>query len=109
MAAVFLLHFFLQTKNGTFSPAEEVAIHNDAAYEDCGAVLEDFDGDKDLDLVVISGGNDLPMNDPGYMTRYYTNNGSGSFTREARFPTIRTNAGAVLALDYDNDNRNVPV
>jgi hypothetical protein len=95
---------FIQNKKGEFSAVDEPAIKNDAAYEDCGAVFEDFDGDKDLDLVVISGGNDLPMNDPGYMARYYTNDGKGSFSRDAKFPTVRTNAGSVLAFDYDHDN-----
>jgi hypothetical protein len=93
----------LQSKDNTFEIQNQPAISSDSMYEDCGAVLEDFDGDHDLDLVVISGGNDLPNNDNGYMARYYTNDGHGAFTRENKFPVIRTNAGAVLAFDYDND------
>ncbi|HXR80873.1 MAG TPA: ASPIC/UnbV domain-containing protein, partial [Saprospiraceae bacterium] len=84
---------FLQTKTGSFASQSEPAIKNDSLYEDCGAVLEDFDGDNDLDLVVISGGNDLPNNDNGYMTRYYTNDGHGQFAKDSHFPIIRTNAG----------------
>ena len=95
---------FLQTKTGSFASQSEPAIKNDSLYEDCGAVLEDFDGDNDLDLVVISGGNDLPNNDNGYMTRYYTNDGHGQFAKDSHFPIIRTNAGAVLAFDFDQDN-----
>lgn len=93
----------LQNQNGTFTSSKNSALANDAAFEDCGSVLEDLDGDGDLDLVVISGGNAAQMNDPLYMTRYYTNDGKGIFTRSADFPIIRTNAGAILAIDYDGD------
>jgi len=95
--------FLLQNKDGKFSSADESVIRNDSMYEDCGAVLEDFDGDQDLDLLVISGGNDLPNNDAGYMSRFYTNDGKGTFTRDSHFPIVRTNAGAILAFDYDGD------
>jgi len=93
----------VQTNQSTFSVQSEPAIRNDSTFEDCGAVLEDFDGDKDLDLMVASGGNDLPNNDNGYMARYYTNDGHGNFTRDNHFPIVRTNAGAILAFDYDGD------
>ncbi|HJW30838.1 MAG TPA: VCBS repeat-containing protein, partial [Saprospiraceae bacterium] len=93
----------LQGKNGTFSSAPEPTLDNDKAYEDCGVVMADFDGDQDLDLMVASGGNALPLNDPGYLTRYYINDGKGNFTREIKFPIVRTNAGSILAYDYDND------
>ncbi len=94
----------VQSKESTFSVQNEPAIHNDSMFEDCGALLEDFDGDHDLDLIVVSGGNDLPNNDDGYMARYYINDGHGAFTRDTHFPIIRSNAGAVLAFDYDQDN-----
>ncbi|HEX5112347.1 MAG TPA: VCBS repeat-containing protein, partial [Saprospiraceae bacterium] len=92
-----------QTKESSFISQSEPGIRSDSMFEDCGAVLEDFDGDHDLDLVVISGGNDLPNNDNGYITRYYLNDGRGLFLKDSHFPVIRTNAGAVLAFDFDND------
>ncbi len=94
---------FIQTPDETFLETKQNAFVQDAIYEDCGAVFEDFDGDQDMDLMVVSGGNDLALNDPGYMTRYYSNDGKGGFTRDPKFPIIRTNAGAVLAMDYDRD------
>lgn len=96
--------FLVQTKGNKFEVQNQAAIKNDSLYEDCGSLLQDFDGDHDLDLVVISGGNDLPNNDEGYMSRYYTNDGHGSFTRDNNFPILRTNAGAVVAFDFDQDN-----
>ncbi len=92
-----------QNQNGTFSALHIPAFTNDSLYEDCGSVMEDFDGDGDLDLLVISGGNSFNPNDLEYLTRYYTNDGNGSFQRVNNFPIIRTNAGAVLATDLDGD------
>ncbi len=94
---------FFQTAEGILKPATVSAIQSDAAYEDCGAVVGDFDSDQDNDLVVISGGNDLPDGDQGYLIRYYRNDGKGNFSRENRFPVLPVNAGAVVSFDYDRD------
>lgn len=95
---------FLQRADGTFSPTPEASLVADQHFEDCGAVFGDFDADGDADLVVISGGNALPENDPGYLVRCYRNDGNSGFTRDNAFPLIRTNAGAILAVDYDGDS-----
>jgi hypothetical protein len=94
---------YIQTKEKSFVRAVIPAFVNDSIYEDCGAILKDMDGDGDNDLVVISGGSSFKVNDLTYMTRYYVNDGKGSFSRSADFPLIRTNAGAMLAIDYDQD------
>jgi hypothetical protein len=94
---------FIQNANGMFKDVPVAAFIQDSIYEDCGSVLKDFDQDGDQDLMVISGGNAFPLNDPKYMCRYYINDGKGQFNRSADFPVIRTNAGAILAVDYDGD------
>ncbi|MEO5907085.1 MAG: FG-GAP-like repeat-containing protein, partial [Saprospiraceae bacterium] len=95
--------FFIQQSDNNFVRQSGTSLENDAGYEDCGAIIEDLDKDGDNDLMVISGGNAFKLNDPGYMTRYYLNDGKGNFNRSLDFPIIRTNAGAILALDYDSD------
>ncbi len=95
---------FTQTGNNTFIASTNPVFKNDAIYEDCGSILEDMDGDGDKDLVVVSGGSSFKVNDQEYMSRYYVNDGKGSFSRSVELPVIRTNAGAVLAFDYDKDN-----
>ncbi len=95
---------FNQTSNGTFRISSNPVFQHDSIYEDCGSVLADMDGDGDLDLVVISGGNSFNVNDANYMSRYYVNDGKGNFSRAIDFPIIRTNAGAILAFDFDKDN-----
>ena len=101
--AGFPASILLQNASGSFTDIPEHAFALDAAFESCGSVLEDFNGDGDLDLAVVSGGNASPENAPEYMVRLYDNDGKGQFTRLADFPDIRTNAGAILALDFDQD------
>ena len=94
---------FLQNAQNEFVKSTAASFKNDAIHEDCGSVLEDMDADGDLDLIVISGGSSFNNNDPAYLTRYYINDGKGGFDKSPNFPIIRTNAGAVLAFDYDGD------
>ncbi|MBP6680670.1 MAG: CRTAC1 family protein [Saprospiraceae bacterium] len=95
---------FVQKPDNSFVSMPSPIFVNDAVYEDCGGQFDDFDGDGDQDLIVISGGNAFNQNALEYMTRYYLNDGKGSFSRAANFPIIRTNAGAILAVDIDQDN-----
>jgi hypothetical protein len=94
---------FIQHADATFSVLDVPALTNDSVFEDCGAVMEDFDLDSDLDLIVVSGGNAMPANAQEYSTRYYRNDGKGGFERAIEFPVISINAGAVLAIDIDGD------
>ncbi len=94
---------FMQNKNGGFQKAAIPVIERDAAFEDCGSVLEDFDQDGDLDILVISGGSEKPDNAKEYSVREYINDGSGAFSAQNDFPDIKTNAGAVKAFDFDGD------
>jgi len=94
----------IQNADGSFTEKVVPAFVQDAAFEDCGSVLEDLDGDKDLDLVVVSGGNTAEANSTAYQTRYYLNDGKGEFSRVTDFPDIRTNAGVVSVSDFDLDN-----
>ncbi|MDQ3015567.1 MAG: CRTAC1 family protein [Bacteroidota bacterium] len=95
---------FFQNANATFTMLTPEVLKKDAGYEDCGSVIQDFDQDGDGDLLVISGGNAFDVNDPLYMTRLYLNDGKGNLSTASDFPNIRTNAGSVLAFDYDDDN-----
>jgi len=71
---------FLQDATGRFQAAVEPAFRADSLNEDVDAALFDADGDGDLDLYVVSGGNEFwegaPLRD-----RLYLNDGRGNFTR----------------------------
>jgi hypothetical protein len=94
---------FTQQQDGSFKELAQPVFVNDAAFEDCGSVIEDIDRDGDNDLLIISGGNAEYPNSELYKTRLYINDGKGGLSKAASFPDIRINAGAVLALDYDAD------
>jgi hypothetical protein len=75
----------------------------DKDCEDSGAVFLDADGDRDLDLCVVSGTNEFLPDAPEQRARLYLNDGKGGFTAGAGLPDIRVFAGAVAAADFDKD------
>ena len=95
---------FLQEEQGSFRDATSLAISNDAQYEDLESVALDVDGDEDLDLVVISGGNAKPANQNGYAHRLYRNDGTGKFVKSRLAGISQNSSGkSVAAIDIEND------
>jgi hypothetical protein len=73
-------------------------------HEDVDALFFDADGDQDLDLYVVSGGNEVADGDDYYKDRIYENNGKGKFTLLANsLPIDATSGSVVISADYDND------
>ncbi len=93
---------FLQNASGKFSKSNAGILQADAKSEDIGAVFFDADGDKDLDLFVVSGGNEYPANDPAYKDRLYLNDGKGGFSK-GNFDAPNASGSCVSAHDYDGD------
>ncbi|QTD36562.1 T9SS type A sorting domain-containing protein [Polaribacter batillariae] len=59
----------------------------------------DFDGDNDLDLLMLG------QPDTGQpVSRLYSNNGSGNFTLVTNTPIIGVASGTVITADLDGDN-----
>ncbi|MCC6725390.1 MAG: VCBS repeat-containing protein [Saprospiraceae bacterium] len=93
----------LQNTLGEFQPQRQADIESDQAYEDVDAAFFDADGDGDQDLYVVSGGFDLPQNDPGYQDRFYENRG-GFFAKQPNaLPKEAVSGACVVPLDYDKD------
>lgn len=73
-------------------------------HEDVDALFFDADGDQDLDLYVVSGGNEAEEGDAFYKDRIYRNDGQGNFTLLANsLPNIATSGSIVISTDYDQD------
>ncbi|MUH35225.1 hypothetical protein D9O36_05175 [Zobellia amurskyensis] len=96
--------FFFQIGNGKFVEKGSKALLNDKWHEDTGATLFDVDGDGDLDLYVVSGGNEHEENSPFYQDRLYVNDGSGTFRKDIEaLPVIGISGMSIEPYDYDND------
>jgi hypothetical protein len=96
----------LMTANadGGYTKKLQAAFATDKKMEDGGAVFFDSDGDKDMDLYVVSGGAEFTAGSSMYQDRLYINDGKGNFSRSLTALPKETNNGSyVIALDYDED------
>ncbi len=82
-----------------------IGLGADQQFEDVAAQFFDADGDKDLDLIVISGGNEARQNQLSYQHRLYLNDGNGNFKRDFQAipPQVASNGSCVLTEDLDQD------
>ena len=95
---------FIQNANGNFTLKNTFAFTTDINCEDSDALFFDVDGDKDLDLYVVSGGYEFSENDIALQDRLYLNDGKGNFTKKMNALPTETNSGAcVRAADIDGD------
>ncbi|MEZ4958949.1 MAG: CRTAC1 family protein [Saprospiraceae bacterium] len=94
---------FTQGADGHFTKTKQTALDADAASEDTGSLFFDADGDGDLDLYVVSGGNEMPAGDGSYQDRLYLNDGKGRFSRSQGIPAEAESGGPVAAFDFDGD------
>jgi hypothetical protein len=94
----------VQRRDGTFRARPQPAIAADSLAEDVDAALFDADGDRDLDLYVVSAGNEFWGEADALRDRLYVNDGRGGFARSAdALPMFSENSGCVAPGDYDGD------
>ena len=95
---------FIQNSKGKFNEISEGAWTQDSASEDMGVVFLDVDGDKDLDLFIVSGGNEFKSGDKALQDRLYINNGKGGFMKSTNaLPNYLSSGSCALPFDYDKD------
>ncbi|MEO9804106.1 MAG: VCBS repeat-containing protein [Reichenbachiella sp.] len=91
---------YIQNSEGGFVKTKFASM--DSIYEDVSATFFDADGDQDMDLYVVSGGNDHEANSEYYQDRLYINEPSG-LKKFTSLPEITLSGGVVLPFDYDQD------
>jgi hypothetical protein len=89
-------------QNGKLVSKSAAAFEADKNLEDMGSVFFDADGDKDLDLYVVSGGSEFPDGSDQYRDRLYTNDGKGNFTKSEMINT-RSSGSCAVAFDFEGD------
>ena len=94
----------LQRRDGGFERSNPGLFEQDQVSEDLGAVFFDADGDRDLDLYVVSGGSEFSEQAPALQDRLYLNGGRGAFTKAVgSLPRESASGSRVAAADYDGD------
>lgn len=95
--------FFIQQADQQFLAQPSTSLEADRKLEDTGAVLFDADGDQDLDLYVVSGGNEFQIASPFFQDRLYLNDGAGNFQKSTQLPEITSSGSCVVPYDFDSD------
>ncbi|HKC36616.1 MAG TPA: VCBS repeat-containing protein [Chitinophagaceae bacterium] len=97
----------IQQSNGSFMKSDTATFNTDAICEDVDAVFFDANGDKKVDLFVVSGGNEPATNNHAYDDRLYLNDGKGHFAKAIdHFKAQSENKSCVAVADIDNDGDN---
>ncbi|BDS06878.1 hypothetical protein NT6N_19180 [Oceaniferula spumae] len=95
--------------SGTFKRSKQPALSGLAKYaEDNAAIWFDADGDKDLDLLVVTGSTEYELDDTLYKDRLYLNqikNGVPVLepAPDGAFPFLLDSGSCVVTADYDGD------
>ncbi|RXK50824.1 VCBS repeat-containing protein [Aquirufa rosea] len=94
---------FVQLPTGAFKESKQADFVLDKASENTDALFFDADKDGDLDLFVVTGSNEFPIQAPELRDVLYMNDGKGQFKRDNRFPSIFENGSSVAVGDFDQD------
>lgn len=94
---------FFQQRDGSFTRKTVAAFDVHKASEDVASAFFDSDKDGDLDLVVVSGGQE-ELTKELLHPRLYLNDGKGNLNyAPSNLPEIALQASCVKPADYDND------
>ncbi|OEK09504.1 hypothetical protein A8C32_12405 [Flavivirga aquatica] len=94
---------FYQNKKGLFDK-KEFPLKENSIQEDMGSLMFDADNDNDLDLYVVSGGNEFEPNSKLLQDRLYINDGHGNLSLSKNaLPEMLTSGSRVYSFDFDKD------
>ncbi|MEN9281908.1 MAG: hypothetical protein RL594_843 [Bacteroidota bacterium] len=93
---------FFQKSDGTFV-SRACGLNDVIESEDLDVALFDVDGDRDLDLYVVTGGAEFSDGDEELADRLYLNDGKGRFTPSSTFISDRHAGSCIIVADIDRD------
>ncbi len=103
-SSVYSPRVYLQNSKSTFDSKDLFDSKYDKRYEVESMTLFDADQDGDLDLYLVSGGNQFEAGSELYKDRLLVNDGYGNFENDlTRVPNINANGCVVRPIDYDLD------
>lgn len=95
---------YKQMRTGAFTAAPKTALPESKSVNDKDAAFLDADGDGDLDLYIVSGGNEYQESAPELQDRIYLNDGRGNFKHSPKaLPEMLTSGSSVTTADFNND------
>ncbi|WP_034256654.1 VCBS repeat-containing protein [Arenibacter latericius] len=95
---------FLQTNAGRFIPANQKVFEKEKNSEDIGVLFFDADNDGNIDLYVVSGGNEYENDSEELQDKIYFNDGKGNFKRNKQaLPEMITSGSVAKTVDIDGD------
>ncbi len=95
---------YLQNGAGGFTKKEQEVFSQFRDFEDVAVLFFDADRDKDLDLFIGSGGNNVRPGEREIEHRLYKNDGRANFSIDvSAFPANSANISVAAAYDYDAD------
>ncbi len=96
---------YMQQHNGSFKLSTSQPWQKSNQSDDIQAVFFDADGDKDLDVYIVKGGNEMP-DGPAYQDELYLNDGKGNFTKAiSALPVMQTSKSCVAVGDFNDDGK----
>lgn len=94
----------VQQSNGKFIEKDTALFNKYAVAEEVDALFFDANGDTFLDLFVVTGGNEKPVNGLALLDRLYLNDGKGYFSLAPQpMSVVYENKSCAAAADVDND------
>jgi len=95
---------WMRQRNGTFQSIDTAVFNRFAPCEDVDARFFDANGDSNMDLWVVSGGNEIPVNEIISEDRLFLNDGNGHFNYAPKsIPHLNENKSCIATADIDKD------